>query len=364
MYNTSMKPKLLNEKQTKRQTGTRRPKKAQPKVASKTAPSVPKDLKPTSKPTSPIKTVTKQVQYLVVDPAYAGQRIDNFLMARLKGVPKSRIYRMLRGEVRVNKKRIEPSYRIQEKDSIRVPPIHVGEKAALVPPSEQTQAFLGSRILYEDELLLIINKPSGMSVHGGSTVRVGVIEALRAKYPKLPQLELAHRLDSDTSGCLVLAKKRSILRELHALLREGAMRKIYWALTEGLWGPAESRVDAPLQKYHLKGGERIVKVHPEGKSSLTVFKPMEFYNKATLMEVHLYTGRTHQIRVHAQHAGHPIAGDEKYGDSDFNQWLHKQGLKRLFLHAKSIEFTLPTSGKHIRVEAPLDEDLEAILKKL
>ncbi|HSW71707.1 MAG TPA: 23S rRNA pseudouridine(955/2504/2580) synthase RluC [Gammaproteobacteria bacterium] len=324
MYNTNMKQKPLNQKAAKR----------------------------------------AEVSYLTVDSAFAGQRIDNFLITRLKGVPKSRIYRMLRGEVRVNKKRVEPSYRLQEKDSIRIPPVQMGEKAAIIPASEKTQAFLGSRILYEDEQLLIINKPSGMSVHGGSTVRVGVIEALRAKYPRLPQLELAHRLDADTSGCLILAKKRSVLRELHTLLREGQVRKIYWALTRGQWKPAERRIEAPLQKYHLKGGERIVRVHPEGKASLSVFRPLEFYNQATLVEVHLYTGRTHQIRVHAQYAEHPIAGDERYGDEAFNQKMQKQGLKRLFLHAKSIEFTLSGRGKPIYVEAPLDEDLQEVLKNL
>jgi len=307
---------------------------------------------------------SQPVHYLTVEEAFAGQRIDNFLMARLKGVPKSRIYRMLRGEVRVNKKRVTPAYRIQANDSIRIPPLHLGEKAAQVPPSEKTRAFLMGRVLYEDEQLLILNKPSGMSVHGGSTVRVGIIEALKAAYPRLPQLELAHRLDSDTSGCLILAKKRSVLRELHMLLREGGIRKIYWALAEGQLTPAEHRVDAPLLKHHLKGGERLVKVHPEGKSSLTVFHPMEFYTHATLVEVHLYTGRTHQIRVHAQHIGHPLAGDERYGDTDFNQHMHKLGLKRLFLHAVSLEFTLPTNGKHILVKAPLEEDLKDLLKKL
>ena len=303
-------------------------------------------------------------QYLLVKPAFVGQRIDNFLIARLKGVPRSHIYRILRGEVRVNKKRIEPSYRLQERDSVRLPPIRLDKKASKVPPSAQTQAFLTSRLLYEDELMLIINKPSGMSVHGGSTVRIGIIEVLRAKYPHLPHLELVHRLDSDTSGCLILAKKRSVLRELHMLLREGQIRKIYWALTKGQWKPRECRVEAPLQKYHLKEGGRIVKVHPEGKASLTLFKPMEFYTQATLVEVYLYTGRTHQIRVHAQHIQHPLAGDERYGDPDFNKKMYQRGLKRLFLHAKSIEFSLPTSGKCIRVEAPLDDDLQALLKKL
>ncbi len=302
------------------------------------------------------------IQYFVIDSAFAGQRIDNFLRTRLKAVPKSRIYRLLRKEIRVNKKRVDPSYRLQEKDSIRIPPLYLGEKALKVSPSQQTQTFLKQRVLYEDESVLIINKPSGMSVHGGSTVRVGIIEALRACYPRLPQLELAHRLDSDTSGCLILAKKRSILRDLHAQLREGRVRKIYWALMKG--SPTACRIEAPLQKYHLKGGERIVKVHPEGKASLTVFKPIKGYAEATLMEIHLYTGRTHQIRVHAQHIQHPLAGDERYGDSAFNASLRQQGLKRLFLHAKSLEFTLTSSGKLISVEAPLDEALQVLLRKL
>jgi len=306
-----------------------------------------------------------KVQYIIVDQAFTGQRLDNFLMARLKGVPRSRIYRMVRGgEVRVNKKRVGPFYRVQEKDSIRIPPVQLGEQAAIVPPSEKTQALLTKRILYEDEQLIILNKPSGMSVHGGSTVRIGVIEALRTMYPKSPHLELAHRLDSDTSGCLILAKKRSVLRELHTLLREGGVRKIYLALTKGQWKPAEYRVDVPLQKYHLKGGERLVKVHHEGKASLTVFHPETFYNQATLVEVHLYTGRTHQIRVHAQYTGHPLAGDERYGEAEFNQFMEKKGLKRLFLHAKSIEFVLPSNGKRIYIEAPLDEDLKEVLKQL
>ncbi|HVY54046.1 MAG TPA: 23S rRNA pseudouridine(955/2504/2580) synthase RluC [Gammaproteobacteria bacterium] len=308
---------------------------------------------------------TPKVSFLSINQELAGQRIDNFLINKLKGVPKSRIYRMLRtGEVRVNKKRIDPSYRLQENDLVRIPPVKLAEKASTVAPNKDTQALLKERILYEDDQLIILNKPSGMSVHGGSTVRIGIIEAFRTLYPKLVNLELVHRLDSETSGCLILAKKRSTLRELHALLREGKVRKIYLALTEGQWTPADHRVDAPLQKFHLKGGERIVRVHPEGKASLTVFTPIEFYNQATLVEVNLYTGRTHQIRVHAQHLRHPIAGDERYGDETFNQELRKLGLKRLFLHAKSIEFTLPSNGKHICIDAPLDSDLKDLLKKM
>ena len=307
----------------------------------------------------------KQVYYLTIEPDYAGQRIDNFLLTRLKGVPKTRIYRILRkGEVRVNKKRIEPSYRLQAGDQVRVPPVEMSEQTVPQAPSHSLMALLSQRILYEDNQLLIINKPSGIPVHGGSQVKIGIVEALRCMYPKLPHLELAHRLDADTSGCLVLAKKRGVLKELHQLLREGKIQKIYLALTKGHWKPVELRVDVPLQKNHLSSGERIVKVDQEGKSSLTVFVPLETFAGMTLVEAHLHTGRTHQIRVHAQYRRHPIAGDPKYGDKTFNKQMREQGLKRLFLHANSIEFLLPSTGEVIRVSAPLDEDLKACLTAL
>lgn len=301
------------------------------------------------------------VQHFIVPADFAGQRIDNFLINRLKGVPKSRIYRILRkGEVRVNKKRILASYRLIEGDDVRLPPIYLEEKAKQIPPSQATSNLLGGRILYEDDNLLIINKPSGMSVHAGSTVRVGVVEALRHMYPNLPNLELAHRLDSETSGCLVLAKKKRILREIHGLLREGKVTKIYWALTKGKWKDSELRVDLPLHKDYQDGGKHVVEVDKEGKSALTVFRTIKsFKREASLMEVKLYTGRTHQIRVHAQHQGHPLAGDDRYGDPEFNKQVRQLGLKRMFLHAKSIDFTLPSLDQRITVEAPLDSELEA-----
>jgi 23S rRNA pseudouridine955/2504/2580 synthase len=308
--------------------------------------------------------VKSQVKYLAVSADMAGQRIDNFLMTRLKGMPKSRIYRLLRkGEVRVNKKRIDASYKLCEGDSVRLPPVFLEEKAKQLPPSKDTAALLAARIIYEDDNFLIINKPSGMSVHVGSTVRVGVIEALRHMYPKLPNLELAHRLDSETSGCLVLAKKKRVLREMHTLLREGMVNKIYWTLTLGKWKDSELRVDLPLHKDYQDGGKHVVEVQQGGKSALTVFHTIKsFKREASFMEVKLFTGRTHQIRVHAQYRGHAVGGDDRYGDAEFNKLLRQLGLKRMFLHARSIDFTLPSSGQHIRVEAPLDPELEAIIK--
>lgn len=305
------------------------------------------------------------VEYIKIEADYAGQRIDNYLTTRLKGVPKTHIYRILRkGEVRVNKKRIDPNYRLQEGDTVRLPPLKLDVPKKPPAPSKNLIETLADRILYEDKSLLIINKPAGIAVHGGSGVRLGLVEALRCIYPKLPHLELAHRLDLDTSGCLVLAKKRSALHELHALLRSGDVRKIYLTLTQGHWQKSELTVDVPLQKNYLAGGERIVKVHKEGKSSLTIFKPIEKYKDSMLMEVELHTGRTHQIRVHSQYRGHPVAGDEKYGDKNFNKEMRQLGLKRLFLHSHSIEFTLPSTGQTIKVTSSLDEDLKAVLEKL
>lgn len=300
-----------------------------------------------------------EVKHIIVSADNEGQRIDNFLVTCLKGMPKSHIYRLLRkGEIRVNKKRAQAAYRLQAGDTLRLPPMYLNEKAKQVPPSKDTATLLAGRILYEDEYLLIINKPAGMSVHAGNTVRVGVVEALRHMYPKLPNLELAHRLDSETSGCLILAKKKRILRELHQLLREGAITKLYWALTKGKWKRSELKVDVPLHKDYRDGGKHVVEVNREGKSALTYFNPLKTFHNATLMEVKLMTGRTHQIRVHAQHQGHPIAGDDRYGDADFNKLARQLGLKRMFLHARSIDFTLPSLGRRITVVAPLDPELE------
>lgn len=312
-----------------------------------------------------MKEKKSSVQYIEITENFISQRIDNFLLTRLKGVPKTRIYRLLRkGEVRVNKKRIPPSYRLQSGDQVRVPPVRLPTQLPLPKPGRQMMQLLAERILYEDKGLLILNKPSGIPVHGGSRVKLGIIEILREMYPKIPHLELAHRLDADTSGCLVLAKKRSILKELHELLRARGFRKIYLALTQGHWKPQELTVDAPLQKNILQSGERMVKVHPEGKPSLTIFKTIQVFKQATLVQADLQTGRTHQIRVHAHYRRHPIAGDEKYGDDIFNKTLRQIGLKRLFLHSQSVEFPLASTGQLIKITAPLDEELQSCLDKL
>lgn len=311
------------------------------------------------------KMMRSPVQFITIEPDYEGQRIDNFLVTRLKNVPKTHIYRILRkGEVRVNKKRVQPSYRLQANDMVRLPPLELDVPENPPTPHHRIINILKDSILFEDKNLLIINKPSGLAVHGGSNVKLGVVEILRTMYPKSPHLELAHRLDADTSGCLILAKKRGILKEIHEMLRQGTVRKIYLALTKGHWKKSELRVDAPLRKNSEQGGERMVRVHKEGKTSLTVFEPIDTYTDAMLVEATLHTGRTHQIRVHAQYRGHPIAGDEKYGDKDFNKIMREKGIKRLFLHAHTVEFTIASIGQHVRVEAPLDEDLKKCLKSL
>lgn len=293
-----------------------------------------------------------------------GQRIDNFLLKTLKGVPKSRIYRILRkGEVRVNRGRIKPEYRLKIGDMVRIPPIRVGESSEPVIPGDRILNLIERNILFEDKGLLVLNKPSGLAVHGGSGLSFGVIEALRALRPDARFLELAHRLDRDTSGCLVIAKKRSVLRAFHELLREGGMDKHYLALVQGCWQGGKRRVDAPLRKNVLQSGERIVRVSEDGKPSLSIFTPITIYKDCSLVRVKLVTGRTHQVRVHAQFCGHPIAGDDKYGDAAFNRKMSQRGLKRLFLHAAELRFTLPDSAT-IHVEAPLEEGLQNLLKRL
>lgn len=307
----------------------------------------------------------KPVQNILITSDKAGQRIDNFLLTRLKSVPKSRIYQMLRkGEVRVNKKRVKPLYRLEENDQLRLPPVTEAVLKPKNPPNESFLTFLSQRILYEDEFLLVINKPSGIPVHGGNKISVGMIEALRSLYPHLSQLELVHRLDAETSGCLVIAKKRSVLRELHECWRQGRVLKIYQALTLGHWQEKEYRVESNLLKNQLKSGERVVRVDPLGKPSLTIFKPLKVFKETTLVEALLKTGRTHQIRVQAALQSHPLAQDEKYGNKLFNKKMSGLGLKRLFLHAYLIEFSLPSKNLHIKVVAPFDTDLIMCLKAL
>ncbi len=294
-----------------------------------------------------------------------GQRVDNFLMSRLKGVPKSRIYRLLRkGEVRVNKKRVKPEKRLEIGDLVRIPPVRVSESKPVASPGLKLRTLLTDSILYEDDEVLMVNKPSGLAVHGGSGISLGLIESLRAMRPHEGFLELVHRLDRDTSGCIVLARKRSALRWLQDEMRANRVEKVYWALLKGHWPKGRMRIDAPLRKNELQSGERIVRVDVNGKPSVTHFRIRQQFELATLMEVRLETGRTHQIRVHSCFAGHPLAGDTKYGDEEFNRRMKAAGLKRLFLHASSLCFRLPSSGEALRVEAPLPEELKRLLESM
>jgi 23S rRNA pseudouridine955/2504/2580 synthase len=300
-----------------------------------------------------------------IDSHHEGQRIDNFLTTYLKGVPKSFIYRVLRrGEVRVNKARIKPSYRLQERDVVRIPPLRRGEPAAVnAKPGDKLIDLLNNSILYEDEGLVIINKPAGIAVHGGSGISFGVIEILRAARPRAPLLELVHRLDRDTSGCLIIAKKRSALRHIHQLLREEGIEKRYLALLQGCWQGDARQVTAPLRKNVLQSGERVVRVAEDGKPSQTLFRPLRRWKGASLMEVMPLTGRTHQIRVHAAYLKQPIAGDDKYGDAGFNRAMQAKGLRRLFLHAAGLHFS-NAAGIPIDVSAPLDPALQQVLDAL
>lgn len=317
--------------------------------------------------------VNPKALFVEISADYAGQRIDNYLMCQLKGVPRSLIYRIVRkGEVRVNKGRIKPEYRLKEGDTVRIPPVRQAEKKEPGKAPDKILQQIESRILFEDKRIIVINKPSGLAVHGGSGLSFGLIEALRELRPNDKSLELVHRLDRDTSGCLIIAKKRSALRRLHEQLREGSMDKRYMTLLKGKWKGRSKWVDAPLIKNVIKSGERLVFVDTErnkgGKEARTQFIPYSVTDEASLMSVKLDTGRTHQIRVHAQYLGMPIAGDSKYGDDEFNQYLKKKGLKRLFLHAFSLKFHLPDtdSGEDIpiSIEAPLDQELVNTLANL
>ncbi len=302
-----------------------------------------------------------KVRLVEIDAEQAGQRIDNFLLRELKGVPKSRIYRILRkGEVRVNRGRTDPAYRLKEGDTIRIPPVRIASNGGAAPSSSAVEIIKES-VIYDHAHFMVIDKPAGMAVHGGSGLSYGAIEAMRVARPDLHYLELVHRLDRETSGCLLLAKRRSALRRLHELIRGGALDKRYLALVKGRWAANIQRVDLPLRKNVIKGGERVVCVDPSGKPSQTRFKVIEYYSDATLVEARLVTGRTHQIRVHAAEMGHPLAGDDKYGDNKWNRALNKQGLKRMFLHAHSLAFTYPEPEQAVHVSAPLDQTLSEIL---
>lgn len=308
---------------------------------------------------------TPGVQLVEVPPDVAGQRIDNFLITYLKGVPRTLVYRILRkGEVRVNKGRIKPEYKLQAGDVVRIPPVRVPQRDEPVPVGPGLLKRLEACIVHEDKALIVINKPAGIAVHGGSGLDFGVIEAFRQLRPEIKELELVHRLDRDTSGLLMIAKKRSMLRHLHAALRGDGVDKRYMALVRGHWPTSQKQVNAPLLKSNLRSGERMVEVNPEGKEALTVFKVLRrFGDFATLVEARPITGRTHQIRVHALHAGHCIAGDPKYGDEDFSREIRELGGKRLFLHSAALTVPLPDGGE-LRLEAPVDEMWATTVERL
>ena len=312
------------------------------------------------------KIVNPNVQFLTISDDEAGQRIDNYLLNKLKGVPKSLIYRIVRkGEVRINKGRIKPEYKLQAGDILRIPPVRISEKEQPQISNKLNKVNqLENQIIFEDDYLLAINKPSGIAVHGGSGLSFGVIEALRALRPEARFLELVHRLDRDTSGILLIAKKRSVLRHLHEQLRIKIIQKDYLALVRGQWQSHCKVVQAPLLKNELSGGERIVRVSEQGKPSETRFSIEERYIAATLIKASPITGRTHQIRVHTQYAGHPIALDDKYGDAEFDRQMRELGLDRLFLHAFSLCFEHPKTGETLRLNAPLDGKMKNILQKL
>ena len=302
------------------------------------------------------------VKYVTVDEEYSGQRIDNYLFRELKGVPKSRVYRAIRGgEVRINKKRCKADSRLNTGDEIRIPPVRQAEATPKGVVSQKLNDLLESRILIEDNGLILINKPSGLPVHGGTNVSIGLIEALRQLRPTSKFLELVHRLDRETSGCLLIAKKRSVLVALQDRFRGRQMRKRYWVLVKGQWQGDVQRCDFPLIKNQLESGERIVKVHRDGKPSTTVFRPLKKYKDCTLLEAALKTGRTHQIRVHLQKLGYPVACDDKYGDREFNKTIRQRGLKRMFL--QSMELSYRDDDQLFGACAFLDKDLLRVLGK-
>ena len=306
-----------------------------------------------------------KVSYVTVDIEHAGQRIDNFLIKHLKGVPRSHLYRFIRkGEVRINERRARASSRIYEGDNLRIAPIRISQRPRKIQPSAQKKDHLNDQILYEDDEILVIDKPSGIAVHGGSGVAHGVIETIRATHQNQKYIELVHRLDRDTSGCLIMAKKRSVLTKLQKDMFYNKIKKSYCALVKGLWPKTTKMVSAPLLKNHLSSGERIVRVDSRGKESITRVSLVNYFSECSLLDIQLVTGRTHQIRVHCQFVGHPIAGDLKYGDKNFNTKLKVNGLKRLFLHANQLNFKHPRSGKHLKITAKLPKPLENLLESI
>jgi 23S rRNA pseudouridine955/2504/2580 synthase len=304
-----------------------------------------------------------KVQWIEITDAHEGQRLDNFLIKILKGVPKSHIYRIIRkAEVRVNKGRCDVKRKLIIGDIVRVPPIRIAQKAENIPAPAYLKNNLENNILFEDDVLLVINKPSGYAVHGGSGISSGIIETLRELRSENRFLELVHRIDKDTSGCLIIAKKRSALRKLHKYFRENGVKKSYLALLCGRWEEKKIRVDQPLLKKTNQGGGANVKVHKTGKPSQTIFRQLMLYKNATFIEAMPLTGRTHQIRVHALWLGYPLVGDARYGNEKSNQLFRKKGYKRMFLHAEKLQFTHPVTGKLLKLVAPLPTELQTLLK--
>ena len=309
------------------------------------------------------------VTQAVINEAHEGQRLDNYLLNLCKGVPKSHVYRIVRGgEVRVNRKRAEVSYRLQIGDVLRIPPVRIAQAPAEIIAGAEFKADLP--IIFEDEALLAINKPSGIAVHGGSGVSFGVIEALRRQRPEAKFLELAHRLDRETSGVLLIGKKRSALVALHNMFREGGASgagrgadKRYLLLVKGRWMDPVRSVKLPLLKYLLESGERRVRVADDGKPSCTIFRLLKRWGSFSLLEAELRSGRTHQIRVHCASLGYPIVGDDKYGDFTLNKRLHRDGLKRMFLHAWTMKLPHPATGTTMELKADLPEELQSFIDR-
>jgi len=303
-----------------------------------------------------------QASLVVVDEGHSAQRVDNFLLRELKGVPRSHVYRLLRGgEVRVNSRRVDATYRLQPGDRVRIPPVRRSSAPTRPAPAPREAGF---PVVFEDEALLVIDKPAGVAVHGGSGVSFGVIERLRGERPQARFLELVHRIDRETSGLLALAKKRKALLAFHAALREGRVTKRYLALVKGAWRQPARDVVLPLRKRVTATGERRVTVEQGGQASRTRFRLKERCGRFSLLEATLDTGRTHQIRVQLAHLGFPVAGDDKYGDFELNRRLAKQGLKRMFLHAHELAFDHPLTGARIELAAPLPEELARFVGKL
>lgn len=301
-----------------------------------------------------------QVRILRIDETRAGQRIDNFLLRECKGVPKSHIYKAIRGgQVRVNKGRISSDYRLQDGDMVRIPPLRLPEPE--LPRHVPAAVF---PVVFEDEYLMVIDKPAGVAVHGGSGVSFGVIEQLRAARPQEPFLELAHRLDRDTSGLLIIAKRRAALVGLHDMFREIRARKFYWALVQGDWVNDRQHIRFPLLRWLTESGERRVKVDPTGKPAHTIITMQRRFGRFTLVQAELKTGRTHQIRVHLAHSGFPIVGDDKYGDDAIRDQFARQGFKRMFLHSGRLEFNHPVTGQPLALEAALPAACQAVLERL